>query len=382
MKKNFLFISLLCIGWFAIADNSFPEFPMTIYGDIKVWTTDLAWWTIKVYNSSNTELASFDITTAWQYWSNNATENHLLLNKFDGTLSFKVTYNGKNYIIDSIDDSNKWEWCPSKDSITFVSSNCRYDIILKEEVVSNPSTWWGWGGSWWGWWWWGGGWGGWWWKDTSKTTEPTVDTWAVVDTWTNAEIKSEDEDTSQEIDTPTNPIDTSRYQEWNQSEKLDNWYTREFNNAYEFAHRAGITTMDDINKANMNGWLNRIAMAKMLANYAINILGKKPANKVVPKFPDVNQQLNDDYGWAVDLAYQLWIMGIWTDKFRPYDPVTRKEFGTSLSRMLFGLADGTNLYYETHLKKLKEVWIISNDNPELTELRWYVMTMLMRSAMK
>ena len=63
-----------------------------------------------------------------------------------------------------------------------------------------------------------------------------------------------------------------------------------------------------------------------------------------------------------------------------FDPVTRKEFWTALSRMLFGLEDWSDVYYSTHLKKLKEVWIISNDNPELTELRWYVMTMLMRSA--
>jgi hypothetical protein len=40
-------------------------------------------------------------------------------------------------------------------------------------------------------------------------------------------------------------------------------------------------------------------------------------------------------------------------KFRPYDPVTRAEFGTALSRMLFGLADGEgDTYYSTHLEKL------------------------------
>ena len=160
-----------------------------------------------------------------------------------------------------------------------------------------------------------------------------------------------------------------------------NWYSVEFNNAYTFAHKNWITTMNDISKADMNSPLNRIAMAKMLANYAINILGKKPANKLVPKFPDITQKLNDDYGWAVDLAYQLWIMGIWTDKFRPYDPVTRKEFWTALSRMLFGLADWKWSYFEPHLKKLKEEGIIANDNPDLAELRWYVMLMLMRSAM-
>ena len=73
-------------------------------------------------------------------------------------------------------------------------------------------------------------------------------------------------------------------------------------------------------------------------------------------------------------------MWIWIEKFRPYDLVPRSEFGTALSRMLFGLGDWDGAYYETHLKKLKEEWIITNDNPDLKEFRWYVMIMLMRSA--
>ena len=169
-----------------------------------------------------------------------------------------------------------------------------------------------------------------------------------------------------------------RKEEWGM---INNWYSRELNDAYGFAFKNGITTMQTIEKAKINSPLTRIAMAKMLSNYAINILGKKPANVVVPNFPDVSEKLNEDYGWAVNLAYQLGIMWIWTDKFRPYDSVTRKEFGTALSRMLFWLDDWTDKYYSTHLKELKKRWIISNDNPDLKELRGYVMLMLMRSAM-
>ena len=171
------------------------------------------------------------------------------------------------------------------------------------------------------------------------------------------------------------------YQEWDQTEKLNNWYTREFNNAYKFAHLNGITTMNNINKANMNWQLTRIAMAKMLSNYAINVLWKKPENISVPPFYDVSEKLNNDYWWAVNLAYQLWIMWIGIDKFRPNDEVTRAEFWTALSRMLYWLKDG-NPYYSTHLSKLKKEWIINNSNPNLKELRWYVMLMLMRSALK
>jgi hypothetical protein len=42
--------------------------------------------------------------------------------------------------------------------------------------------------------------------------------------------------------------------------------------AYEFAYKHGITTMDSIEKADMEGPLTRIAMAKMLSYYAINVL--------------------------------------------------------------------------------------------------------------
>ena len=50
-------------------------------------------------------------------------------------------------------------------------------------------------------------------------------------------------------------------------------------------------------------------MAKMLSQYAINVLGKEPdTTKVVPTFPDVSAQLDADYNNGVTLAYQLGIM--------------------------------------------------------------------------
>lgn len=177
-----------------------------------------------------------------------------------------------------------------------------------------------------------------------------------------------------------NSFDFSRFNNQNPTSVLLNWYTVEFNNAYEFAHRVWITTTNSIEKANMKWSLTRIAMAKMLSNYAINILWKKPSNSVVPNFPDVSQKMNDDYWWAVTLAYQLWIMWKWVNKFRPNDVVNRAEFGTALSRMLYWTEDGVWNYYSTHLNKLYKEWVISNTDPDLKELRWYVMIMLMRSA--
>ena len=163
----------------------------------------------------------------------------------------------------------------------------------------------------------------------------------------------------------------------------DNWYSKEFNDAYTWAFKNGITTMDSIEKADMNAPLTRIAMAKMLSQYAINVLGRTPdTTKVVPAFPDVSAELDAAYNSWVTLAYQLGIMWINIDKFRPFDLVTRAEFGTALSRMLYDTADWEKAYYETHLAKLMEEKIITVDTPDMQELRWYVMIMLMRSANK
>ena len=170
---------------------------------------------------------------------------------------------------------------------------------------------------------------------------------------------------------------------WHGSAELENWYTKEMNDAYKFAYKNWITTMDSIEKADMFWWLTRIAMAKMLAYYAINVLWMKPDETRINEFNDVSDTLSSQYDNWVKLAYQLWIMWINmpNNKFRPFDLVTRAEFGTALSRMLYKLADGDRIYYSTHLKKLKEEKIITNNDPYMKELRWYVMIMLMRSAM-
>ena len=67
--------------------------------------------------------------------------------------------------------------------------------------------------------------------------------------------------------------------------------------------------------------------------------------------------------------------------FFPNGEVTRAEFGTVLSRTLYGtIYNGGTPYYLNHLKALQDNSIITNTNPDLQELRAYVLLMLMRSA--
>ena len=164
--------------------------------------------------------------------------------------------------------------------------------------------------------------------------------------------------------------------------KFDSQYSDEMNQAYQYAYHYGITTKENIKNADMGWKLTRIAMAKMLSQYAINVLWKQPDITKHSNFIDVSDSLDAKYNNWVTLAYQLWIMWINmpNNEFKPYNYVSRAQFVTALSRLLYWIQDGDDKYYSTHMNLLKYKWIITNTDPTMKELRWYVMLMLMRSA--
>lgn len=164
-------------------------------------------------------------------------------------------------------------------------------------------------------------------------------------------------------------------------------YSDEMNKAYQYAYYYWITTKDTIKDADMTWKLTRIATAKMLSQYAINVLWKTPDKTRIKQFDDVSQRLDLQYNNWVTLAYQLWIMWInmWNN-FNPNSYVTRAEFATALSRLLYNTPDWTfawtEKYYIPHMSKLAYEWIINQTDPTMLERRGYVMLMLMRSSMK
>jgi len=164
-------------------------------------------------------------------------------------------------------------------------------------------------------------------------------------------------------------------------------YTTELVQAYDYAYGHKITTMDSIDNADMFGNLTRIAMAKMLGNYAIDVLGLEPDTTKDCTFPDVTTALDAQYDNWVTKACQLGLMGVGITNFNPNGLVTRAEFGTAFSRAL-NANDAEKLaemnkadpYYKDHLNFLKEEGIMNNiSDPNMKEVRGYVMLMMMRS---
>ena len=158
-------------------------------------------------------------------------------------------------------------------------------------------------------------------------------------------------------------------------------YSAELQGAYDWAYSKGVTTMSSIDNANMYGAITRAEMAKMLSVYARDVLGYKADTSKACNFTDIDSVKGDLHDYII-LSCQLGLMGQGITAFRPYDTISRAEFGTALSRALWGdKYEGGNPYYANHLNALKAAGIMNQiANAESTkEVRGYVMLMLMRS---
>jgi hypothetical protein len=201
-----------------------------------------------------------------------------------------------------------------------------------------------------GWWW---GWGGWWGWGVANT--------GIVNTGSN--------------NTGTNNTGNIQLLTWNMS-----GFSQEFIDAYLFAYKIWITTQKTIQKADLNWYLTRAHMAKMMSNYAIKIMSGVINTWRQCNFKDIVNQSVEMKSY-IKLSCQLGIMWVGMENFNPNWLVSRAEFGTVLSRILYGNKyNNWTPYYIEHLKALKKDWIIRNIDPSLKEVRWYVMLMLMRAT--
>ena len=339
------------------------QHPKTAYAPIGSFTLSeptKEWYTFIWWTGSNGDVPQREVTIQqWTIWDLEFTANweinkHQIIFDTDGweTLNpLEVEYNSVLSWFQlpiPIRESYRflwWEWLPNIMPDEDITIKALWERVNNEPQYS---------------WWWGR-----WNASAIDVAEKTID---------NNKHNAADEKSEER---------SSDWKEWSSDSSdtasVEVNYSQEFIEAYNFAKSNWITTQSNIQKAKMNSPLTRIAMAKMLSYYAIN----EPDMSKTINFDDVSAKRDAEYDNGVTLAYQLWIMwqNMKNNKFRPNDEVTRAEFVTALSRMIYGMKDGTwkQKYYEPHMARLYNEWVINKTDPKMKEKRWYVMIMLMRT---
>ena len=265
---------------------------------------------------------------------------------------------------------------PTKDWYTFAGWDKNIpatmpaeNLIIKAKwnVKSSWSTW-GWGG--------GSS------YSTPKKEESKVTTW-TTNTWSN----NEEINLGWEVkDETTSNVTSSNSAEPTITDADIKTFWDEQIEAYKWAFKEWITTMDTVEKARLDQKLTRAELAKMMVVYIQKVKKITPLKTDDPKYSDVDSSLWDlaDY---IKLAYQYQIMGIdgsWNalNEFNPNGLVTRAEYATVFSRVLFWSKYNQSEwpYYEKHIAALKAAGILTNDDPTADEYRGWVMLMMYRSA--
>ena len=156
-------------------------------------------------------------------------------------------------------------------------------------------------------------------------------------------------------------------------------YSQEYIDAYNWAYERGITTQS-LDKANLLWPITRQAMAKMIVIFSENVLNKAWDVTLWCDFIDFD--IADDLKSYVKKSCQMGIMWQWVSNFNPSWTLSRAQFWTILSRVLWWNAyEWGTPYYQKHLEKLKSSGIMSKiENAETKEeQRWNVMIMLKRA---
>ena len=178
--------------------------------------------------------------------------------------------------------------------------------------------------------------------------------------------------------------------QWSHGSATCNTITQqnEFTDAYDRAYNLWITTVAPICEANLDGKITRKQLAKMMTEFTVQIIGKQPNNNILCSFADTKDE-TPEMKFYMKIACQLGLMGRESDgrqtkrNFDPNNYVTRAEFGTVLSRLIFAnkynTADSVHRYNK-HLQILQQIQIMNDiSKPTMKELRGYVLLMLKRS---
>lgn len=118
----------------------------------------------------------------------------------------------------------------------------------------------------------------------------------------------------------------------------------------------------------MNGGLIRIDAAKMIVNFAMNVLDRRPDSTKKCVFNDMTDQSVETQEYALK-ACQLGLMGLKGNgtpaaMFHPNELVNKAQFVSALSRLLYGEAHNSKrtCRYCMHAQALKDASIINLTN--------------------
>ncbi len=381
-----------------------------------VWVDDILWWWTYDYGS---EIVLTWIAKEWYHFEWWVTVKEFTVSVPAENITFKINAQPNIYYVHF--KNNGWEWVMNNQAFTydqeqaltpnayirnwftFVSwTDGEWGIYKDKAVVKNLITSWTINliAQWIEWdvpgptppsptptpgWWWGGWWG---WKSIDdKTEEKQHD---------SAEDKQHDsaEDKQQERESKDEQInkDEKIYTWWNVEtltwdssivvpEPVYEW-TEEELTAYKYAYKYWITTLAPEYAAMPDDYVQRWHMAKMVVNYALNVLHRK----LPEKLPRECRWLDWRNAWEsqeikdyAEKACALWIMWIDMKYFQPKKYVTRAQFWTIIWRLMWWKLT-SKPYYAWHLSRLKERWIMTQiENPEnRIEIRKWAWLMFMR----
>lgn len=144
----------------------------------------------------------------------------------------------------------------------------------------------------------------------------------------------------------------------------------------------GLITAPTIQEVNMGERFTRADMAKLMVDYAINILNKTANTQAICNFNDIANE-SPETQTAIISACQLGLMGIdMMASFYPDLTVDQAQAGTILSRILWGdTYNGADPFYLYHLNALKEHGIISSITPDVLETMESFMLMLYKASL-
>ena len=157
----------------------------------------------------------------------------------------------------------------------------------------------------------------------------------------------------------------------------------EYQDAYAYAFDNGITTMGSIESANLAGTTTRGHAAKMFSEFAMSMGQTADTESNTCNFNDLGPVAGTDLETYAVTACQLGLMGINTNGiFNPNGVLSRAEFGTVLSRVLFGdTYNGGNPFYSAHLNALNQAGLMNDlSNPERSIMRGDAFLLLSRAS--